>query len=50
MSYHPTDIEQGYCGNCHDWTGEHTVIVRAVDKHLAYVKPVANVQPVGDVL
>jgi ribosomal protein S27AE len=19
-SYHPKDIEQGYCGNCHDWT------------------------------
>ncbi|RFU83647.1 hypothetical protein DY218_27455 [Streptomyces triticagri] len=20
-SRHPRDIEQGYCGNCHDWTG-----------------------------
>ena len=20
-SHHPKDIEQGYCGNCHDWTG-----------------------------
>ena len=20
-SSHPTDVEQGYCGNCHDWTG-----------------------------
>ena len=20
-SAHPKDIEQGYCGNCHDWTG-----------------------------
>lgn len=19
-SYHPKDIEQGYCGHCHDWT------------------------------
>jgi hypothetical protein len=19
-SYHPTDVEQGYCGHCHDWT------------------------------
>ena len=19
-SYHPKDIEQGYCGACHDWT------------------------------
>jgi transcription initiation factor IIE alpha subunit len=20
-SYHPTDLEEGYCGRCHDWTG-----------------------------
>lgn len=20
-SYHPTDVAEGYCGNCHDWTG-----------------------------
>lgn len=20
-SHHPTDVEQGYCGRCHDWTG-----------------------------
>lgn len=20
-SYNPNDIAQGYCGNCHDWTG-----------------------------
>jgi hypothetical protein len=20
-SYNATDIEEGYCGNCHDWTG-----------------------------
>jgi hypothetical protein len=20
-SYHPKDISEGYCGNCHDWTG-----------------------------
>lgn len=20
-SAHPTDVEQGYCGNCHEWTG-----------------------------
>jgi hypothetical protein len=19
-SYHPRDIADGYCGNCHDWT------------------------------
>ena len=21
VSQHPEDAEQGYCGNCHDWTG-----------------------------
>ncbi len=21
-SYHPTDKAEGYCGNCHDWTGQ----------------------------
>lgn len=21
-SYHPEDIRQGYCGNCHHWTSE----------------------------
>ena len=20
VSHHPKDIEQGYCGQCHDWT------------------------------
>jgi uncharacterized C2H2 Zn-finger protein len=24
-SAHPKDVEQGYCGNCHDWTGQHEV-------------------------
>ena len=22
VSYHPKDIEHGYCGNCHDFTGK----------------------------
>lgn len=22
VSYHPKDVEEGYCGNCHDWTRE----------------------------
>ena len=22
VSYHPGDIREGYCGRCHDWTGE----------------------------
>lgn len=31
-SYHPEDIRQGYCGNCHWWTsdprlGAHDVLV-----------------------
>jgi hypothetical protein len=21
-SAHPTDVQQGYCGNCHDWTAK----------------------------
>jgi ribosomal protein S27AE len=21
VSVHPKDIEEGYCGRCHDWTG-----------------------------
>jgi hypothetical protein len=21
-SYNPTDIAEGYCGNCHDWTSK----------------------------
>lgn len=20
-SFHPRDVAEGYCGNCHDWTG-----------------------------
>ena len=22
VSFNPDDIREGYCGNCHDWTGE----------------------------
>jgi ribosomal protein S27AE len=21
VSHHPTDVAEGYCGRCHDWTG-----------------------------
>ena len=21
-SHHPDDVREGYCGNCHDWTGD----------------------------
>lgn len=24
-SYHPQDLEEGYCGACHDWTGRPDV-------------------------
>lgn len=23
-SYHPQDIAEGYCSNCHDWTSRRT--------------------------
>ena len=23
-SYHPQDVKEGYCGNCHDWTSAPT--------------------------
>jgi ribosomal protein L37E len=23
-SWHPVDVDEGYCGACHDWTGERT--------------------------
>jgi hypothetical protein len=22
VSHHPRDLAEGYCGRCHDWTGE----------------------------
>ena len=22
VSHNPTDVAEGYCGRCHDWTGE----------------------------
>jgi len=28
-SYHPKDIEHGYCGNCHDYTANPDGCVRA---------------------
>ena len=24
-SGHPMDVQEGYCGNCHDWTGKGVV-------------------------
>lgn len=31
-SYHPEDIRQGYCGNCHDWTGNTPDGVKIVNE------------------
>lgn len=28
-SHHPKDVEHGYCGNCHDYTGKPDGCVRA---------------------
>lgn len=25
-SHNPTDVSQGYCGHCHDWTGAHNLV------------------------
>jgi hypothetical protein len=25
-SYNPNDVREGYCGNCHDWTGTPTLV------------------------
>jgi hypothetical protein len=30
-SYNPTDISEGYCGNCHDWTTPRIHSQRQVD-------------------
>lgn len=28
VSYHPTDMIEGYCAHCHDWTGgDHRLVV-----------------------
>ncbi len=24
-SHHPTDVREGYCGACHDWTGDRVI-------------------------
>lgn len=29
-SYHPRDIAEGYCGQCHDWTSEAEAITDGV--------------------
>ena len=28
-SYNPNDVSEGYCGNCHDWTGAIAALVEA---------------------
>lgn len=34
-SYHPKDIEEGYCGACHDWTSDPNDLRRAIRDELA---------------
>lgn len=29
-SHHPMDVTEGYCGACHDWTGEGTDRPRSI--------------------
>lgn len=31
-SFNPKDIEQGYCGACHDWTRVRTIVVSHDDE------------------
>lgn len=34
VSWHPKDLEEGYCGRCHDWTAppEHDDPPRSTDR------------------
>lgn len=32
-SAHPRDIREGYCGNCHDWTGGQEWCARTLPRH-----------------
>lgn len=32
-SYNPTDVTQGYCGSCHDWTARRPHGNRHVDRN-----------------
>lgn len=36
VSYHPVDVEQGYCAACHDWTHGMTPLrARQLDDEIA---------------
>ena len=30
-SWNANDIHFGYCGNCHDWTGENVRVIKATE-------------------
>ena len=60
-SYHPVDIKEGYCDQCHDWTGAKTrfdlnlavgalqaVLHHGVDISLALTKAVVVVDDDGN--
>lgn len=33
---HPVDVAQGYCGHCHDWTGDALAGVDPLDESSGY--------------
>lgn len=33
VSYSKKDIQEGYCGRCHDWTGEKAPRPEPLDRH-----------------
>lgn len=41
-SHHPTDVEQGYCGNCHDWTSERPEHYKEAERYLASIDDVKD--------
>jgi hypothetical protein len=34
VSHHPTDLAEGYCGACHDWTGVPVTKGLTMDKRV----------------
>lgn len=46
-SYNPSDVREGYCGNCHDWTrGYGTREITPRDRKTAIVRELINSEPV----
>lgn len=42
ISFNPTDIREGYCGACHDWTARPTLTVEIDewDSTPTYLRPI----------